>query len=271
MIAELSAVGALAAAGASARWNWWRPAVTGGMPTLMYHKIGDYPPGSELKKLWVATADFRRQLQYLKDHGYTSINFVDWRDAEKSVKPLPAKPVLITFDDGYMNNYELAYPLLREFGMKGCVFLVYEMMDQHNAWHDPASEPWLKMLTWAQIKEMQDSGVIEFGSHTMKHRNLAALPLDEVRWELTESKKRLEDKLGREMVGFAYPYGSGAYKPEVRAAALEAGYRYDFSVKQGITALPWKREDEAVKRLLIRGDDNMFDFHLNMTRGKARF
>jgi len=198
VIAELSAVGALAAAGASARWNWWRPAVTGGMPTLMYHKIGDYPPGSELKKLWVATADFRRQLQYLKDHGYTSINFVDWRDAEKSVKPLPAKPVLITFDDGYMNNYELAYPLLREFGMKGCVFLVYEMMDQHNAWHDPASEPWLKMLTWAQIKEMQDSGVIEFGSHTMKHRNLAALPLDEVRWELTESKKRLEDKLGRD-------------------------------------------------------------------------
>lgn len=270
MIAELSAAGAVAAA-ASARWNWWRPVVKGGMPTLMYHKIGDPTPGSKLAKLWVTAADFRKQLQYLKDEGYTSIDFRDWRDAEKGLKPLPEKPVLITFDDGYMNNYELAYPLLKEFGMKGCIFLVYETMEKHNGWHNPATEPWLKMLTWRQIREMQDSGVIEFGSHTMKHRNLAELPQDEVVWELTESKKRLEDTLGREMVGFAYPYGSGAYKEPVRRAALEAGYRFDFSVKQGISKLPWDREAEAVKRLLIRGDDNMFDFHLNVTRGKARF
>ncbi len=270
MIAEAAVLGAVAAA-ASARWNWWRPSVSNGMPTLMYHKIGDYPPGSQLAKLWVTTEDFRRQLAYLKENGYTSIDFRDWRDAEKGVKPLPEKPVLITFDDGYMNNYELAYPILREFGMKGCIFLVYETMDKHNSWHDPATEPWLKMLTWTQIHEMQDTGVIEFGSHTMRHRNLTTLSLDEVRWELTESKRRLEEKLGREMVGFAYPYGSGAYSPEVRKAALDAGYRFDFSIKQGISPLPWNREKEAVKRLLIRGDDTMYDFHLNMTRGRARF
>ena len=260
-----------AAAAASARWNWWRPLVTGGMPVLMYHKIGDSPPGSGLKKLWVTAADFRRQLAYLKEHDYTTITPSDWRDAEKGLRPLPEKPVLITFDDGYRNNYDLAYPLLREFGMKGCVFLVYETLDKHNAWHDPASEPWLKMLTWAQVREMQDSGIIEFGSHTMRHRNLAQLPFDEVRWELTESKRRLEDKLGRELAAFAYPYGAGAYKPEVRSAAREAGYRFDFSIKQGISRLPWDREKEAVRRLLIRGDDTMYDFHLNLTRGKARF
>jgi peptidoglycan/xylan/chitin deacetylase (PgdA/CDA1 family) len=269
MIAECLLAGA--AAGASARWNWWRPAIVGGMPTLMYHKIGDFPPGSKLAKLWVSAADFRRQLEYLRDRGYTAITFSDWRDAEAGTKPLPEKPVLITFDDGYMNNYELAYPLLREFGMKGNIFLVYESIDAHNAWHDPDAEPWLRMLTWAQLREMQDSGTIELGSHTMGHKDLASLPLEQARWELTESKKRLEDKLSRQMVGFAYPYGSGAYKPEVRRAALEAGYRYDFSVKQGISKLPWNREAEAVRRLLIRGDDNMLDFHLNVTRGKARF
>ena len=269
MIAEVAAAGAVAL-GASARWNWWRPTVTGGMPTLMYHKIGDPTPGSKLAKLWVTPDDFRRQLVYLRDHGYTSIDFRDWRDAEKGIKPLPDKPVLITFDDGYMNNYELAYPILREFKMKGCIFLVYETMEKHNGWHDPASEPWLKMLTWAQIKEMQDSGVIEFGSHTMRHRNLDSISPEDVKWELEESKKRLEDKLGREMVGFAYPYGAGAYNPAVRRAALDAGYRFDFSVKQGISQLPWNREKEAIRRLLIRGDDNMYDFHLNMTRGRAR-
>lgn len=271
MIGALSAVAAVAAAGLSARWNWWRPAVAGGLPVLMYHKIGDYPPGSKLKKLWVSAADFRKQLEYLKDHGYAAIDFRDWRDAEKGVKPLPEKPVMITFDDGYMNNYDIAFPLLKEFGMKSCVFLVYETMEKHNAWHDPETEPWLKMLTWAQIREMQDSGLVEFGSHTMRHRNLSEIPLDEARWELSESKTRLEEKLGREMIGFAYPYGSGAYKPDVRQAALDAGYRFDFSIKQGISTLPWAREDEPVRRLLIRGDDNMFDFHLNMTRGKARF
>ena len=147
MISESLALLAAAAA-AGARWNWWRPVVSGGLPTLMYHKIGAPPPGSTLAKLWVSAADFRRQISYLKEHGYTSITFADWRDAEKGLKALPEKPVLITFDDGYMNNFELAYPILRESGMKGCVFLVCETIDAHNSWHDPALEPWLKMLTW---------------------------------------------------------------------------------------------------------------------------
>lgn len=271
MIAEASALAAAAAAGASARWNWWRPVVDGGLPALMYHKIGEAPPGSKLAKLWVSAADFRAQLEHLRDGGYAAIGLSDWRDAETGVKPLPEKPVLITFDDGYMNNYEAAYPLLREFGMKGVVFLVHEAVGRHNGWENPALEPWLKMLTWAQVKEMQDSGVIEFGSHGMRHRNLAETPLDEARWEAAESKLRLEEKLGREVLGFAYPYGAGAFLPEVRAAVLQAGYRFDFSIKQGISRLPWNRERGPVRRLLIRGDDSMLDFRLNLTRGRARF
>jgi peptidoglycan/xylan/chitin deacetylase (PgdA/CDA1 family) len=264
------AAAAAGALGFSARWNWWRPAAKG-MPVLMYHKIGDCPPGSRLRKLWVTAAAFRRQLRYLKDHDYSPITFSDWRDAEEGGKELPERPVLITFDDGYANNYESAFPLLKEFGMKGNVFLVYETIEKHNAWHDPASEPWLRMLTWAQVLEMQASGLVEFGSHTMKHRNLAAIPIEDARWELEESKRRLEDKLGREMLGFAYPYGAGAYRPEVRQEARRAGYRYDFGVKQGISPLPWTPEAGPLKRLLIRGDDNGLDFHLNMTRGKSRF
>lgn len=269
MIAESLALLGCAAV-ASARWNWWRAAVSGGLPVLMYHKIGVPPPGSRLAKLWVSPEAFARQLGYLKARGYTTINPSHWRDAERGLKPLPEKPVLITFDDGYRNNYDLAYPLLSEAGMKACVFLVYETVGGHNAWHDPSSEPWLKMLTWSMIREMQGSGLVEFGSHTMSHRNLAEIPLEDARWELTESKKRLEDKLGAEMLAFAYPYGAGAYRPEVRASALQAGYRFDFSVKQGISALPWNREQAPVRRILVRGDDTSCDFHLNMTRGRAR-
>ena len=268
--AAISTAGVIAAA-LSARWNWWRPKVSGGIPTLMYHKIGDSPKGSRLAKLWVTAEDFRRQMRYLKEHVYTTLTFSQLRAAEENKRPMPDKPVLVTFDDGYANNYELAYPILKELGLKGNIFLVYETIDSHNSWHNPDSEPWIPMLTWAQTREMQDSGVIEMGSHTMSHKNLPTLALEDTRWQVVESKKRLEEKLGQEMVAFAYPYGAGAYVPEVRQAALEAGYRYDFGIKQGISALPWNPRSGPLKRLFVRGDDTMYDFHLNMTRGRARF
>ena len=265
MIATLSAVaGGAALLGASARWNWWRPP-TAGLPVLMYHKVGDCPKGSQLAKLWVSPRDFRRQLDYLKRHGYTPLLF-----SELGRRPMPEHPVLITFDDGYANNFEVAFPILQELKMKANIFLVYETVDQHNVWHDPASEPWQRMLTWNQVERMQASGLVEFGSHTMRHPNLARIALDQVRWEIFESKKRLEAKLGRPMLGFAYPYGAGAFVPAVRQLARDAGYAYDFSIKQGISPWPWDPASGALKRLLIRGDDFMLDFHLNMTRGRAR-
>ena len=266
---ETIAGGAAIAGVLSARWNWWRPRAAG-LPVLMYHKVGDPPPGSRLAKLWVSVADFRLQMGYLKRRGYTSMLFAELRAAELGRRAMPAQPVLITFDDGYANNHEAALPVMREHGMKGNIFLVYETVERHNAWHDPASEPWVRMLTWAAIDEMQRSGDIEFGSHTMRHPDLARTPLEQVRWELCESKKRLEDKLGSEMIGFAYPYGAGAFVPEVRRLAREAGYRYDFSVKQGISPWPWDPESGPLERLLIRGDDYLLDFHLNLTRGRAR-
>lgn len=269
MIAEALGVAAVTAA-VSARWNWWRPRVVGGIPALMYHKVGDPPKGSRLAKLWVTTAEFRRQMEYLKSHGYTSMTFTQLRDVEQGKRPLAAKPVLVTFDDGYENNYTNAYPILKELGMKGNIFLVYETIGAHNRWHDPKTEPWIDMLTWDQVKEMQDSGVIELGSHTMRHRHLPSISLEDARWEIFESKRRLEDTLGREVVGFAYPYGAGAYDAPIRALAREAGYRYDFGIKQGISPWPWDAASGPLKRLFIRGDDSMLDFHLNMTRGKAR-
>ena len=151
-------------------------------------------------------------------------------------------------------------------------------MDQANdTLGIPASPPRILALETSgrigsvAVAQGQDLLAARTFSHTMRHADLARLPLEEARWELNESKKRLEDKLGREMVGFAYPYGAGALVPQVRRLAREAGYRYDFSIRQGISPWPWDPESEPLKRLLVRGDDTGFDFHLNMTRGKARF
>lgn len=258
------------AAGVSARWNWWRP-LAQGLPVLMYHKVGDAPAGSKLRKLFVSAEQFRWQMEYLVRRGYTPLLFSEADDILEGRRPSPRKPALVTFDDGYANNAEVAFPILQELGVKANIFLVHDTLDKHNAWHDPESEPWIRMMTWKQVRELQASGLVGFGSHTMTHRNLARIPLEEARWELAESKKRLEEKLGRAVRFFAYPYGAGAYVPAVRAAALDAGYRCDFAIRQGMAPWPWKPEMGPIPRLFVRGDDNRFDFHLNMTRGKARF
>jgi peptidoglycan/xylan/chitin deacetylase (PgdA/CDA1 family) len=120
------------------------------------------------------------------------------------------------------------------------------------------------------IKEMQESGLVEFGSHTMNHPNLEKIPLDDAEWEVRESKKQLEDKLKTEICAFAYPYGAGAYNPEVRKKVLESGYIFDFSFRQGKTQWPWQREKDPIERLFIKGDENNFDLYLHLTRGFAR-
>lgn len=183
---------------------------------------------------------------------------------------MPEKPALVTFDDGTADNFELAFPLLREEGVKANFFVVCEGIGGHTWWENPAEKPFLRMLTWEQIEAMRDSGLAEFGSHTMRHPDLAALRPADARWEIDESKRRLEQRLGRPVVAFAYPFGSGARSASLRAAVKDAGYLLDFSVRQGLNPLPLRREDGALRRLLVRGDDTAYDFELNLTRGKAR-
>lgn len=260
----------LVAAVASARWNWWRPLKPGGVRVLCYHKIGEQPPGTRSPYLWVSAEAFARQLDYLRDHGYTTMFFSELRDAELGHRPLPEKPVLITFDDGFANNYELAYPLLKERGLKANLFLVVEGVGGDSRW-DRVPDVILPMLTWAQVREMQDAGVFEFGSHTLSHQDLGQAEPEEARRQLAQSKARLEKTLGREVVGFAYPYGAGAQKPEVRRLVREAGYHYDFGIEHAIAPWPWDAASAALPRLWVTQRDGALDFHLNMTRGRARF
>ena len=271
MIPEITAAAAaLTLLAFSVRWNWWRTKASG-IPVLMYHKIGVAPKGSRLAKLWVTPEMIAKQVDRLLKHGYTPVLLRDLAAAQKDGKPLPANPVLITFDDGYRNNYTEAFRILREKGAKGNIFVTYDSIERPNNWHNPDEEPWQQMLSWAEMREMLASGVMDIGSHTMTHSALAKLEPSNAAWELRESKKRLQDRLGIEILSFAYPYGDGALSPEIRALVFEAGYLFDFGVKQGVAQWPWNREDGALKRILVRGDDTMLDFKLNITRGKARF
>ncbi len=254
---------------ASARWTWWRASVPG-LKVLCYHKIGVPPRGSKLGELWVSPEKFRAQIKFLLKNGYTTLLFSDLKKLRAAGTALPEKSVLITFDDGYENNYLDAWPILRELGAKANIFVVFNTIGKVNLWHNPASEPWVNMATLEQLREMQDSGVMEYGSHTMNHPHLSALKPEDAAWEMTESKRQLESAFAREMCAFAYPYGDGAYAPEIRKKALEAGYIFDFSFRQGKTPWPWERETATIDRLFIRGGDNNWDLSLQLSRGASR-
>jgi peptidoglycan/xylan/chitin deacetylase (PgdA/CDA1 family) len=265
----VASIVAVAVIASSLRWNWWRRSIRG-VPSLMYHKIGFPGADSRVPSIWATEDEFCWQLDYLKSHGFTSMLFAEFRDAQRGARPMPEKPVLITFDDGYANNYELAFPILKEMGMKANVFLVFEKIGGDSRW-DSAIETAapIPMLTWPQIRDMRDSGVFEFGSHTMRHRDLRKIPVADARWEIAQSKKALEACLGREVIGFAYPWGEGAYDPKVRPLVREAGYLYDFGTKPGISALPYDPASSPLLRVEAVFGISRLDFHLKMTRGRS--
>jgi len=199
----LSGAAAVGAGALSARWNWWRPSLPG-VPILMYHKVGDPPAESQLKKLWVSSDMFRRQMAYLTEKGYRAITFKDIYSSWDKNIPLPPNPVLITFDDGYANNFENAFPVLRDFGFRATLFVVVQTVGWDNRWHDPKSETRIGMISWSQLKQLRDAGW-EIGSHTMNHPNLRKIELKEVKIEMEKSRSIIAEFLGEAPDTFAYP------------------------------------------------------------------
>ncbi|MFH1666476.1 MAG: polysaccharide deacetylase family protein [Elusimicrobiota bacterium] len=245
----------------SARWNWWRPKVQG-IPILMYHKIGDPPMGSKLKKLWVSPRKFRKQLAYLKKKGYESITFKNLA----AMNEFDSRKVIITFDDGYRNNFLVALPILKEFGYEAVFFVVSGAAGGKNFWHNSELEEPVDMLTWEEIKKMDEDGM-EIGGHALSHKNLSELPDDALEKEIFEDKKNIEEKLGKNIMSFAYPYGK--FNEKVKEILRRAGYLFACKIKQGKNKFPVKDRFE-LRRILVRGDECLFDFYLNLSRGRVR-
>lgn len=137
---------------------------------------------------------FRRHIREFKEAGYTFIHVGDLQNYAAGFAPLPEKALLITFDDGYADNYNYAYPVLREEQVPGTFFVVSSTIGKDNR------------MTVAQLQEMQANGM-KIGSHTANHENLAELSAKEIDSELRTSKEALEKILGKPVCAVAYPAG----------------------------------------------------------------
>lgn len=198
-------------------------------PILVYHDINPHP----INDMQVTPEKFKNDMLALKQSGYHPIFFSDLLLARANKKPLPAKPVIITFDDGYLSNYTYAYPILKELHFKATISIVVSMVGQ-SPWGTPH-------FSWAQAREMAASGLIQFGMHTYNlHGTEGVLPqknepAQAYRQRLTNdfnlATKLMTENLGVKPDIFCYP--EGYYTNTAENLLHQLGYKITLSFSQG--------------------------------------
>lgn len=168
------------------------------VPILMYHRISVPPADADIyrRDLSVSPDRFEEQLRYLADAGYHTILLDDLLYALAQGRPLPDKPVILTFDDGYEDNYTEAFPLLRRYGMVGHFFIITDFVNQERP----------DYMTWPQIEEMSAAGQ-RFGSHSRDHPNLSGKSVDYLVWQALGSQEAIVEHLGYHPRWIVYPLG----------------------------------------------------------------
>lgn len=185
------------------------------VPILMYHSISNNDPDNDLM---VSPTTFAAQMKHLNQAGYHTITFQDLEDWQAG-KPIPQKPILLTFDDGYLDNYTAAYPVLKQYNLKATFFISINYLG--DARH----------ISWENIKEMYDSGLIQFGSHSKSHPDLTVISSAKRQEEIFQSKQIIEEKIGSEVIAFSYP--AGAYNNTVIGETAAAGYKFAVTTRPG--------------------------------------
>ena len=179
---------------------------------LNYHKIAN-----EHKSLSVTLDDFEQHMKWLQEYGFTCITPGQLYDFVANGAELPEKPVLITFDDGYKDNYTNAFPIMKKYGMKGTIFVVTGFLGVYDNY-----------LTWDQAKELLDAG-FNIESHTYSHKSMTEASDEDITKELVKSRQTIKEKLGIDSDFMAYP--TGTYNLHIAELVKEAGYKGAFTIK----------------------------------------
>lgn len=209
-----------------------------GIPVLNYHQVDDTGAGP----LTVHSEHFREQMEYLHAEDYTPITLDELEAYLSGEGKLPWKPVLITLDDGYEDNYTKAYPILQEYGFKATIFMIADDIDKKG------------FLTADQLKELSANG-IDIQAHTNTHRPQPTLSHEEKVQDMKTGKEVLERLLHKDVKYLAYPQGK--FDDDTEAAAREVGFTRAFTVGPGFA----KSDDDpfATPRMpIFEGATNWF-------------
>ena len=228
---------------------------------LMYHQV-DTPLSAEEQRFCLPPGEFAAQMRWLVDAGYRGADLDAVADHVAGRAPLPAKSVHVTFDDGFVGVLEHALPVLEACGLPATLFALPRRIGATNDWMHRRGFPRRALLSRAQLELLAAEGVT-IGSHTCTHARLPELAPDAARAEIVDSKRELEDLLGRAVDHFAYPYG--LFDDGVRDAVVAAGYRSACSTRSGFNR---PGEDPfLIRRLDIAGTDRLWQFRQKVRLG----
>ncbi len=226
------------------------------VPIIMYHSI--LKKSNQIGKYVITPTEFENDLIYLKKQGYSTINMTELIDYVYNNAELPPKPVIITFDDGNLNNYIYGKPLLEKYEMKAVISIVGKYSEQFSSTiastSNPTNNPDYAYASWDQVKEMSDSGYFEIQNHTYNlHSNrkrngikrIKGEPLEDYSNILTSDISMLQDKLA-EVTGirpntFAYPFGS--ISKESKDILKKLGFKATLSCAEGVNIINKNKKD----------------------------
>lgn len=228
------------------------------LPILMYHHLE--PDGVPLTPYTVHAGAFEKQLDWLRRSGFIPLTFQDLFAALDVGAPLPAKPVILTFDDGYESFRELALPRLAARNMKATVFIVAGEIGNFNRWDVERGIAKRALMGAAGIQEIVTSGM-EIGSHGWVHRNLNECSATEQQEEISRPGPELERRFGVRPQAFAYPYGAHSRRHFDWLQA--AGYRGAVSIFSDQPAVTTNLF--SMRRIYIHPGDGRFRFRMKMS------
>jgi peptidoglycan/xylan/chitin deacetylase (PgdA/CDA1 family) len=215
------------------------------IPVLMYHHVAPYPGDM----VTVTPGTFEGQMRHLAESGYAALSLDELLSAIRREWTPPKKAAVITFDDGWLDNWVHAFPVLRKYRLRASVFVVTGWVQRASAGSSVAGpytfpphrearrmaergETRGVVLDWEHIEEMQASGFVDFYSHTVHHARCDRIAPEASAEELRESKRTLEERLGRPCPYLCWPFGK--YSTEAVALAQEAGYRAIFTTRHDV-------------------------------------
>lgn len=226
------------------------PAPTPKITILLYHHIEDMPDSVKpAKRRWAMSPQkLSDHLDWIEKEGFQTITMEQWVSHLRNGDQLPPKPIILTFDDGWKDQYTEAFPLLKKHHFTATFFIITGSVG-HSAY-----------LSWEQIKEMAEAGM-DIQSHTLNHPRLPVLSKDKALHEILDSKKELESRLNKPVTILAYPYGlydqdviditqQSGYQAAVTVGGLNGGYllRQDKTYLMSRYAIEWGDDLARINR-----------------------
>ncbi len=263
---------------------------------LMYHRVLKKEPLDDAHWHYVTASAFRKHLKMIDWMGYTPVTFYDYKLYKEGKLTLPAKPIIITFDDGYLDTYENAIPILLEMDMRAVIFVMGNRNLQRAYWDERNEGDMCPLMSDEQVRHVSEMG-FEVGAHSMNHTTFLKLSSVEISHQLEKSKDQIESILNDEIYTFAYPYGG--VDDRVRDVVSESEFSFACGVYTGspkfgktvfdirrlavnqktalwkfalLLLLPYQYVEWIYHRVKSRQDPQMLekDLYVNMEDGRNR-